>query len=384
MAQTAMPASPSARAPSVEARGETNGARIEETGGQTGVETSRRCSYPRPPSRTIPAWIASYEKGDGPVDEYQLQLLGRPASAVPAQHSGTPNPVRRRVSKDGYVWEEGKQPQETRSMIPHFLQHGRASKKGRRWDHLRSAEPVIVSAYTGWHNTRAAAIRDFARSSSYAPTPGEKSRVVTKEELDKLMPSYGRPSGSRVRHYDAEATRGRRPKAFYERAWNRMLRSALSPLLFRLAVMITSILALGIASRIFQLEDSDDKESAERTQSVVAVTVDCVAIPYTCYMVWDEYTGKPIGLRSASSKTRLILLDLFFIIFKSASTALAFESLVFHNVMETNLLYLSAALGAFELLGLISWTLNFTVNIFRTVEKMGGGRDGTGGGGGGG
>ena len=151
------------------------------------------------------------------------------------------------------------------------------------------------------------------------------------------------------------------------------MRHSLSPLLFRLAVMVTSIIALGIAGRIYHVEDSVDPESAERTQSIVAIVVDCVAVPYIGYMIWDEYTGKPLGLRSGVSKISLILLDLFFIIFKSASTALAFESLVYHNAKENTLRSLAKALATFMLVGLIAWTMNFTVNIFRTVERLGGG-----------
>lgn len=132
---------------------------------------------------------------------------------------------------------------------------------------------------------------------------------------------------------------------------------------------------MGIAGRIYVLEDEDKRESAERAQSLMAIVVDCVAIPYIGYMLWDEYTGKPLGLRSAVSKMSLIMLDLFFIIFKSASTALAFESLAYHSVEETTVRKLAKALATFMLIALISWTMNFTVNIFRTVERLGGGDD---------
>ena len=203
--------------------------------------------------------------------------------------------------------------------------------------------------------------------------PNEKSEVVDYEVLKKLQPTFDQSVDTRENPHAPQASRRRRTAVFYKRVWNLVLQHSLSPLLFRLAVVVTSVLALGIAARIYFLEDAIDRESAERTQSAVAVVVDCVAIPYIGYMIWDEYTGKPVGLRSGVSKVRLILLDLFFIIFKSASTALAFESLVYHNVRESNLLHLSAALGAFELVGLISWTMNFTVNIFRTVERLGGG-----------
>jgi hypothetical protein len=92
-------------------------------------------------------------------------------------------------------------------------------------------------------------------------------------------------------------------------------------------------------------------------------------------MTWDEYTGKPLGLRSAMSKISLILLDLVFIIFKSASTALAFESFIYHNTLQSSIIHLSMALAAFQLVGLISWSMTFTINVFRTVKRLGGGDD---------
>lgn len=246
--------------------------------------------------------------------------------------------------------------------------------RGRKWDHLRSAEPVIVAGYSPATAQPALAWHEFLHASAWGHIPNEESEVVDYEVLKKLQPSFNRDA--EVLHpLDAKGSRRRRTMGLYKRVWNAIMRSSLSPLLFRLGVMVTSILALGIATRIYQREDSIDRNSAERTQAAVAVAVDCVAIPYIGYMIWDEYTGKPVGLRSGFSKVRLVLLDLFFVIFKSASTALAFEGLVFHNVRESNLLDLSTALGVFELVGLISWTMTFTVNIFRTVERLGGGAD---------
>ena len=249
--------------------------------------------------------------------------------------------------------------------------------RGRKWDHLRSAEPVIVPGYApiigrhtadvGWH--------DFIHSSAYGPVPGEESEVVDYSYLEKLQPNFSSPPNGAFNPLQSRASRRKRTLAPYRRVWNLIMRHSLSPLLFRLIVLLTSIVALGISGRIFVLEDNEDRDSAERTQSLVAIVVDCVACPYIGYMIWDEYTGKPLGLRSGVSKISLIMLDLFFIIFKSASTALAFESLSYHNVTETTVRQLAKALATFMLVGLVAWTMNFTVNIFRTVEKLGGGED---------
>ena len=159
-----------------------------------------------------------------------------------------------------------------------------------------------------------------------------------------------------------------------------MLEHPLIPLAFRLTVLLTSIVALALSAKIYQLEHGRPRpgtsaHSAELTQSVVAIVVDTVAMPYIGYMTWDEYTGKPLGLRKATQKISLVLMDLFFIIFKSASTALAFEALVFHNSADRVTRAYSQALAAFQLVGLISWSFTFTVNVFRLVQKLGGGED---------
>lgn len=283
------------------------------------------------------------------------------------------------MSKDGFItWDDPSlgPAQSARAKVPHFLRHGRASRRGRKWDHLRSAEPVIVAGYSSSTWQQPAAWHEFLHSSAWGHIPNERSEVVDYEVLNKLQPNFNRDTDMDVNFTRPYESRSHKTLALSKRMWNMAIRHTLSPLIFRLTVMITSILAMGIAARIFKVEGGLRKDSAERTQSLVAVVVDCVAVPYTAYMIWDEYTGKPLGLRSAISKISLILLDLFFIIFKSASTALAFESLIYHNIHSTEIQNLADALAAFMLIGLISWTMNLTVNIFRTVERLGGGEDG--------
>lgn len=240
---------------------------------------------------------------------------------------------------------------------------------------MRSAEPVIVPAVRGMMAQPATTWGDFVQSSAYGRMPNERSEIVSAEEFDRLQPTFNQTVDIPLHPTDVGASHRRKTKALYKRIWSKVMRSSFSPLLFRLGVMVTSILALGISARIYQIESAWGERSAERTQSIVAIVVDCVAVPFIGYMIWDEYTGKPLGLRSGVSKMSLILLDLFFIIFKSASTALAFESLVYHNRNEAAVRALSKSLAALMFIGLLSWTMNFTVNIFRTVEQLGGGDD---------
>ncbi|KAG6004082.1 hypothetical protein E4U21_001427 [Claviceps maximensis] len=332
----------------------------------------------RPP-RSLPPWIDSYEQRHGPVSDDQFRLLQPPACTVQRQSNFAPSDTQRRVSKDGFIsWEDSKlgPGRESRSRIPHFLRYGRASMRGRKWDHLRSAEPVIVSKYRPAASQGAISWQDFIHSSSWGRMTNVESHVVDYETLNKLQPTFNSDIKVQFHHSEGRAKDSRSVVVLPRRIWNAIMRHPLTPLLFRFGVMVTSILALGLSARIYQFDNELNKNSAECTQSVVAIVVDCVAIPYIGYMMWDEFTGKPLGLRSAMSKISLILLDLFFIIFKSASTALAFETFIYREARQVSLSSLSMALAAFQLLGLMSWSMTFAVNIVRMVKRLEGGRGG--------
>jgi hypothetical protein len=320
------------------------------------------------------AWIDSYELRYGAPTEDELVLTRPPPRAVPPHHNGIPSQVRRRVSKDGFVDEATDSAaacseSRAKAKLPGILKGRSASQRGRKWDHLRSAEPVIVSGHLS--ATPGSPWRTFVHSSEYGHLPNEEAEIVDVEVLDKLQPGFNIPVDI-PRAMDTRKKRGARTAAMYKRVWNLILEHPLVPLGFRLTVLLTSILALALSAEIYQSEGGQDVNTSERTQAIVAIVVDTLAIPYICYMTWDEYTGKPLGLRRPIEKISLILMDLFFIIFKSASTSLAFESLVYHNSPDTMAEHYSRALAAFQTVGLISWTMTFTVNVFRLVQRLGG------------
>ena len=208
----------------------------------------------------------------------------------------------------------------------------------------------------------------------------------------RLQPKVGGgDGGGGVGHFHHSHKRSKySDKAFYERIWQTLLHHPLGPLACRLTVLMTSIVALIIAVTIFRHEKlgslrgftNGDRSSnnlsdlqlanmqQERTQIIVAIVVDVVAIPYIGYITVDDYTGKPLGLRPTQARIRLILTDLFFIIFKSASTALGFEAMIFFNTEQSQ--GLLRALGSFELIGLVSWAMTLTINIFREIARLGG------------
>jgi hypothetical protein len=145
----------------------------------------------------------------------------------------------------------------------------------------------------------------------------------------------------------------------------------LVPLIFRLIVLTTSVIALGLSGSVHYL--SNKYRYPQNPSTTMAVVVDVVAIPYILYITWDEYTGKPLGLRSPKAKIRLVLLDLFFIIFESANLALAFGALtdqdgscaVGNNGRNSGICVRVKALCAILMIALIAWSLTFAVSIFR-------------------
>ncbi|KAK1778539.1 hypothetical protein QBC45DRAFT_161977 [Copromyces sp. CBS 386.78] len=368
----------------------------------------------RPKPRTLPPWIDSYEERYGQPPTGQPGILNRPPPrTVQPQHNSTPAEPRR-ISKDGFVYEPDGLERRNGSKIKlrRVLKRGDGSERGRRWDHLRTAEPVILHRHA--HYTSNSPWSDFIRSSLWGHMPNEHSEVVDYQTLEKLQPNLNSPANLHVAD-DANNRRPGRRSALYKRLWQHVLRHPLVPLLFRTLVLVTSICALALAIRIFQLESqrrSNQQElqnqildslralhavasssyehvvaqelslikqiprgSSERTQAIVAIVVDTIAIPYIGYMLWDEYTGRPLGLRPVTQKSALVLMDVFFIVFKAASTALAFEVLVYHNSKDRFTDNYSQALAGFQLVGLIGWLTNFTVNVFRLVVKLGGGDD---------
>ena len=360
------------------------------------------------------AWIDSYEERYGQPPAGQEGILNRPPPrTVPAQHNSTPAEPRR-VSKDGFVYEPDglERRKDSKVKLRRILRRKDGTERGRKWDHLRTDEPVILHRYA--HYTSNSPWSDFIHSSRWGHIPNEHSEVVDYQTLEKLQPNFNSPVNLPIAD-DANHRKPGRRKALYKRLWQHVLRHPLVPLLFRSLVLVTSICALALAIRIFQLEGqrrSNQQElmdqvikglrklhatpvtsyehileqeqslirqlsrgSSERTQAIVAIVVDTIAIPYIGYMLWDEYTGRPLGLRPVVEKSGLVLMDVFFIVFKAASTALAFEVLVYHNSQDQYTDHYSQALAGFQLVGLIGWLTNFTVNVFRLVVKLGGGDD---------
>jgi len=111
---------------------------------------------------------------------------------------------------------------------------------------------------------------------------------------------------------------------------------------------------------------------------ILAIVVDAIALLYLVYITHDEYTGKPLGLRSARAKMRLLFLDLFFIVFGSANLSLAFQAvtdskenpILQSGEQQVEVLRQQAALASVLLVALIAWMMTFAISVLRVVERV--------------
>ena len=116
----------------------------------------------------------------------------------------------------------------------------------------------------------------------------------------------------------------------------------------------------------------------------MAILVDIVAILYTSYITYDEYTSKPLGLRSPNAKMRLIFLDLAFIVFDSANLSLAFQALTDERwvcrisdddggntcLFSHDICARQKALTATLFIALLAWLTTFAVSTLRSVPLL--------------
>jgi len=87
-----------------------------------------------------------------------------------------------------------------------------------------------------------------------------------------------------------------------------LLNSPMVPLTFRSIIWSLSLVALALAGNIFHMSMAYGVE--QKASTIMAIVVDALALVYLIYITYDEYSGKPLGLRSPTVKIRLSMLGL--------------------------------------------------------------------------
>ncbi|MCJ1464963.1 hypothetical protein MMC07_003578 [Pseudocyphellaria aurata] len=291
--------------------------------------------------RTIPTWVHSFDEDDEHFKPTSQLLTPSPPNAQVAQHNSNPS------SKS---------------------KHRNEPPRGRLHDLQREWAPPTPSGHVSEHASR---WRAFANSSAYPTVAADGGELVTEEWLVQNGADYSKPWLAGSEHGDAENDGARlfkfqaRRKNWWERLQRTILRSPIIPLVIRTNVWLFSLIALALGSSI-RKRDSETSRNINRSSPNIAIAVDAIALVYILYITYDEYTGKPLGLRSARAKMRLIFLDLFFIVFDSANLSLAFEAVSDSKSDCTDVICREQkALASVLLVALIAWLSTFSISVLR-------------------
>ncbi|KAH7351429.1 hypothetical protein BKA66DRAFT_446840 [Pyrenochaeta sp. MPI-SDFR-AT-0127] len=304
--------------------------------------------------RTLPPWVQSADEDEN-VDASSLLLPRTPTSARPASHHYMPTP---------------------KSNVP-----------GRRFDHAREGAPVTLSTPV---SDSASKWKAFAQSSNFEPDRPVSSRgqIVDDDWMKENMPDLELKWEPIDNDDEQEKLRGfwlfspQKRKRKIMRFHRTILNHPMVPAVIRMVVLTFSILALALAGAIYHKSDGQDCENNSSTW--MAIIVDVVAICYTVYITYDEYTSKPLGLRSHNAKMSLIFLDLAFIVFESANLSLAFQALTdekwacrdSQDSTGMSCRYSRAictrqkALTATLLIALLAWLSTFTISTLRLINRV--------------
>lgn len=160
------------------------------------------------------------------------------------------------------------------------------------------------------------------------------------------------------------------------------------PLFFRVVMISLSIIALALSARIYHVSrrqylvtDNVTTDISQQPSTIMAISVQSIALAYLGYIAWDEFKSKPLGIRNPVEKMRLILLDLLFIIFSSANLSLSFNTLfdsrwvcvidTLSNVPKVGAICrYQKALCSFLFVVLVMWVFTFTISIMRVIQKV--------------
>jgi hypothetical protein len=250
---------------------------------------------------------------------------------------------------------------------------------GRHFDHAREGTPVTISTPI---SEQASKWQQFAKASKYERPETPRGEVMSDGWMQENLPDLEAPWHP-IDKEDEEEEPGfwlfssKKRSRRYLRAQRTLMNHPMIPLVVRMIVLTFSVMALALAGSIFHRSGSAECENNSSTW--MALLVDVVAILYTSYITYDEYTSKPLGLRSHRSKMRLIFLDLAFIVFDSANLSLAFQALTderwacqdsdniqgYSCRFSRDICVRQKALTATLFIALLAWLTTFAVSTLR-------------------
>lgn len=243
----------------------------------------------------------------------------------------------------------------------------------------RSIPPFVRSVDSSFPHTAVPRPPDVLPSSrwvSYMRSSGAPNRHLSSAQralADSVWKEYdekrNRAADEESLLSGSKASRHARAEAFLVRVQLNLMRSSFTPLFFRIFIIITSAIALALASDIY----GNSRGCRDTSTHILAIIVNTIAIPYTLYIAWDEFFSRPIGLRRSRSKLRLLSLDLIFIIFDSANLSLAFGAGTNRDSdfrQPDQKCREQWGLSSVLLIALLAWVSTFSLSLFRLVYKL--------------
>ncbi|MCJ1320608.1 hypothetical protein MMC15_005948 [Xylographa vitiligo] len=296
--------------------------------------------------RPSPIWAKAIDEEDELLDASSQLLPKQPPDAQVAQHNSSPSSKQKKQGP-GHLYDAD------RESTPPTTRH-HISEIGSRW-------------------------RAFADETAYPVTSAEGGQRVDEEWLIQNGPDYSQP-WQLAAESDLEKPGGRsakiRQQAWYKRLQRTGLRNPIVPLVLRMIVWSFSFAALILGILIYQTYQTNHT-SSHSASPIMAIIIDAIALVYIVYITRDEYTGKPLGLRSPKAKMRLIFLDIFFIVFDSANLSLAFEAITDAKTtapfcpLGQLVCRQQEALASVLLIALVAWMMTFSISVLRVVERIG-------------
>ncbi|KAF1835898.1 hypothetical protein BDW02DRAFT_261345 [Decorospora gaudefroyi] len=302
--------------------------------------------------RSLPPWVQSAADADDDddADATSFLLPRTPNTVRHANHNFCPTP---------------------KSNVP-----------GRKFDHAREGAPVtlstpVVDSAPKW--------KQFTQASDTTRPVSSRGHIVDDDWLKENLPDLEQKWEPIDQANDDDKIQGfwlftpakRRRKLL--RFHKTIMNHPMVPALIRTIVIIFSILALSLASSIYR--HSLNNGCTNNSSTWMAIIVDIVAVLYTVYITYDEYTSKPLGLRSHNAKMSLIFLDLAFIVFESANLSLAFQALTDDKWACVTSQYTSCpytrsicqrqkGLTATLFIALIAWIATFAISTLRLIHRV--------------
>lgn len=308
----------------------------------------------RPRVRSIPPWVLNADSNDA---GQTTQPIHMPEPPVVPHHQYMPDEQRKKAAR------------------------------GRRYDQYRTAEPAMLDQPLADSSLRW--LPFMLSGPQYQARDTEGARLMPDSWMEENIAWWSPPQDDTESHHEKRRTwllDPDRRRGSVSQAKSRLLKNPFVPLVFRLIVTCFSAAALGLGARVYHqtrvTNITTQEGCVQRASTYMDIVVNSIAIPYIAYVTWDEYTSRPLGLRSATAKIALLLLDLYFIIFYGSNLSLAFDALTDSRwacydssrtqtcPLTPSICHSQAALSAVLVVALIAWVITFTVSVLRVVKRL--------------